>query len=141
MTDGTQGAVEIKAGDLPFVRYGCDLVEGAAKNAMRLNMALDIDKSGNGAHTAGDREAQAIALRDLIDECDPEKPQFSVPPHLVRCARIGVALELGKVNDAREGQIKLKIEDTKPIDKRTRQLERILNTLDGQGELAIEDDK
>jgi hypothetical protein len=132
----TDTGIQVGAGDVRLLRIGTGLVKGAAKNAFRLNTALDLDKAGG----ALEREAQAEALEGLLDSREDENAVFTVPSHLTRCARIGIALELGKVNKVKEEQETLVIEDTKGCDKRVAQLERLLNLLDGQTELPISED-
>lgn len=65
---------------------------------------------------------------------------WACPGHLARTARIGIAMHLGQIDKLKEREIDLFITDTKETDKRIKQLNRILSTLDGQGALALDED-
>jgi len=133
---GWKGDVRtVKAGNLGLLRVGVDLAGKAAKNAERLNGALDIAK-GAGAK----RATEAEALIALIDEQD-NQADMQIPPHLLTIAQVGVRLEHGQVKKTKTAQLTLEIRDTKPVDKRLRELERLADDLGAQIPLDVDEDK
>jgi hypothetical protein len=129
-------AVIVAAGDRALLRVACRLVKNAAKNADRLNNSLDIAKNA-----AGERANQADALIALLDEADSRK-DVTVLPHLLRAAQIGISFEISKVRAAQKEQRELlAIDDTKGIDKRLLELERLARHLGLQGDLGLGDDE
>jgi len=129
-------AVLVAAGDRHLIRVAAKFVKNAAKNAIRLNASLDIAKGA-----ADDRTNQADALITLVDDAD-SREDVTIPAHLLRCAQIGVSLEIGKVSKAKKNQQEeLQIEDTKGVDKRLLELERLARHLGIQGDLGLGEDE
>lgn len=122
----------VDASDRAILRYGAVLVKNACKNAHRLNASLGIAKEETQT-----RLNQAEALIALVDNADSRK-DVTVPPHLLRCAQIGVSMEYSNVAKGKEHQEKkLKVDDTKPLDKRLLELDRLATELGVQGSLAL----
>jgi len=131
---GWKGDVRtVPAGDLGLLRVGVDLAGKAAKNAERLNGALEIAKG-----KAAERATEAAGLLSLIDDLD-NRQDLQIPPHLLTVAQVGVRLEYGQVKKSKTAQLTLEIRDTKALDKRLRELDRLAELLGVQGSLNIEE--
>lgn len=126
----------VKAADRALLRYGAVLVKNACKNAQRLNASLGIAKDETQL-----RLNQAETIVDLIDNAD-SRHDVVVPAHLLRAAQIGVSMEYSNVARGKDQQEKkLKVEDTKALDKRLLELDRLAGELGVQGSLALDEDE
>lgn len=128
-------AVIVRGEDRAMLRVGAHLVQAAARNAERLNNGLDI-----AIGAASQRAVEAEALVALLKESMGNGASATVPPHLLRCAEIGVSLEWGKVAAVKKKQEELAIEDTDDVDRRLRALNRLASHLGYQGELRVKDE-
>jgi hypothetical protein len=137
----TERTIVVARKHLDVLRRAAVAVQGSAKNAVRLNSGIDVD---NGAFTAPNRLAQAeaiLALLDALDDPDapPNRP-LALPVYLTRTASIGLGFYLAKVQTEKsDQQLKLGVSDTRPLDKREKEIEELGKILDGAPEIPLDE--
>jgi hypothetical protein len=136
----TERTIVVARKHLDVLRRAAVAVQGAAKNATRLNSGIEVD---NGQFTSEHRLAQANAILSLLDALDdpdavPNRP-LALPVYLTRTARIGLGFYLAKVQaEKSDQQLKLGVSDTRPLDRREKEIEELGKILDGAPEIPLE---